>query len=413
MGKYLMGGAAAGGSLALVTSLLNYLSSIKNEASQNDSSRDDDTLYLNVRKKTDKRASIAGSTAIAGGAMTALGSYALIRHLYQKMKKKEVQAQLDQAQQGYVDVLAHQSKGAAQATPTPVDGQRPGFPEMALSMPGALAVILGLASATVTNKILQRAFPTPKPPGRRGPRRVVLRSADTAAGFEKESALEVTDADEEEFLIRLLMSTKSASLQGFKDLIHGIGQGRHDQMQHGLTEFGHETVFDMVKGASLHELEEPYLSAAIGLATQSPALEPTLSLLAASEFNAHYPTYFKWATALSEPMQEAFCKVAGVMAIAARHDATLPYAEVFEGDKSAAAGPSTGVFWLDTLKDFLMLNSVGGENEKRRSPEGTVNTETTEESTEDDQTSKVIPADAEAQAFQDKHKDVIDTALAA
>ena len=63
MRKYLVGGAAIGGGTALVTSLLNYLGTLKDES--NETEPDNDTLYLNLRKKRPavKMASLGAKTA--------------------------------------------------------------------------------------------------------------------------------------------------------------------------------------------------------------------------------------------------------------------------------------------------------------------------------------------------------------
>ena len=51
IGKYLLGGAAAGTSAALATSLVNYYRTLQREAdAASDTSKDDDILYLNLRQ---------------------------------------------------------------------------------------------------------------------------------------------------------------------------------------------------------------------------------------------------------------------------------------------------------------------------------------------------------------------------
>jgi hypothetical protein len=414
--KYLIGGAAAGGSAALITSLLNYLGAIKEEQAP-DSSADDDTLYLNLKKKKGvKRASVAGAAALSGGVLTALGSYALVHHLYQKMKKKELQKQLDAEQQGYLELL-DSNKAAAElpAAPEP-QGQRMAAPETLLSMPGALAVLLGLASAAVTNKILQKSFPTPKPPGRRGPRRVVIRSDEPS---DKMASFEIQDSDELEFLLRLMMSTKSAGLQEFQDIVSAVGQGRHDEVGHGLVNFGVDATASMVKGASSDAISEPRCSMMIGTSALSPVLSPSLGILAAAEFNEHFPSHVKWAAALPEHMQEAFCKIAGVMAIGLRYDALAPLLDpTAEADKSAGMGAFMA---FDVLKDALVLNKLSQPQPQQRHRKepiqdsvnsgGGEDSETTEDEDTDDK-AKVVSNDAPSQQFKNEHKDIIDQALA-
>ena len=403
MRKWVLGGAAAGGSVGLITSLINYLGAIKEEQ-EPPNKLTDDTLYLNLRKKKDKQASLAGAGALAGGTISALGSYALVRYLYQKMKKKELESQLAAEQQGYLD-LNDQAKPASAAPPlqaAAAEGEPMKWPETLLSFPGALAVILGLGSAAVTNSLLKKTFPPPKLPGRRAPRRVVIRDLDKEASVEDG----IEDTDGVEFLLRLLMSNKSAALSPFQDLIHGIAQGRHDEMAQALVDFGIDTVHDIVKGASLTPLEEPQLSMAIGAAARSPVWAPTIELLAASEFNDHFPTHFKWASVLPEEQQEALCKIAGITATGLRMDAMTPQLEAFEKE-----GGMGGFMMFDALKDALVLNSLSKVNKKPK--EETDSTPAGSESDEpdpDDKT-KVVADDHEAEHFKKKHEDIIDSAL--
>ena len=131
IGKYLLGGAAAGTSAALATSLVNYYRTLQREAdAASDTSKDDDILYLNLRQNPTnapkkvkgtqasqeaKTASISGGLAITGGALAGLGSYAAVRKLYQDYKKKRLQEQLDAAQQGFFDVVSQEASAEKRA----------------------------------------------------------------------------------------------------------------------------------------------------------------------------------------------------------------------------------------------------------------------------------------------------------
>lgn len=140
VGKYLLGGAAAGTSAALATSLVNYYRELQREAAlANDTSKDDDILYINLRNnptnapkkvkgtsqaQQEKPASISGGLAITGGALAGLGSYAVVRKLYQNYKKKKLQEQLDAAQQGFFDVVSQEA--AAEKRAGAADSMHPG-----------------------------------------------------------------------------------------------------------------------------------------------------------------------------------------------------------------------------------------------------------------------------------------------
>lgn len=371
-----------GGSAALVTSLLNYLGSIREEAAEaDDSSKDDDTLYLNLRNK---KASMAGSLAIAGGAMGALGAYALVRKLYQDMKKKEVQSRLDQAQQGYLDVLDVE-KTAAVNKPM-------GWGEGLFSAPGAAALLLAIASGAVTNQALKKTFPIKKSPDRRNPRKVVIRRERPEEDEQEKTA------NAKELVYQILIHTKSAALRDFQDLIHGIGQGRRNEISSGLMEFGLGATHNMVKGASLNVMDPRRSTMACGIAARDPLMGPSLDVLAAAEFNDHFPSAVKIAAALPEDVQDNLIKIASIVAQAFRHDIM----EVEEDlDKSAGLGTFVTA---DMLNDFLTK-----KNEEEPLEENLNSSDS--ESSQEDKTS-IQGADPTSNTFKNDNKDIIDAALA-
>ena len=350
--------------------------------------------------------------------MSGLGSYALVRSLYQKMKKKEVQDRLTAAQQGYVNVL-DQSKGASVAP----DGKPLGFPEGIFSAAPASAILLGLASAAVTNKMLNKTFPTTKSPARKDPRRVVIRTMDDPAV--KAASIDITDADGEELVYRMLLSVKSAALRPYQDLICAIGQGRASEVAHGLTTYGIDTAEDMVKGASYDGLAEPYRSMAVGVAARSELLGPSLRLLTAGEFNEHFPSYFKIASSLPQREIDALCKVAGIMAIAIRHDETMPFESVFpDTGEGVELNKEAGQHLLGLLDDVLLaqtasnLTGIGKHDPHQKDQLTSDNTQSSDASDgsigdrADQEKPQVIAGDMASKNFTQKNKDQIDAALA-
>lgn len=412
-----LGGAALGGGTALVTSLLNYLGTLRDEKEEAEGSNDDeDTLYLNLHKKkpTTKMASIAGSVAMAGGVMAALGSYAVVRQAFQKMKKDEMKRRLAAAQQGFVDVAGDETKSAAVfnkapmiPTSTPPEGKPMGMPETLMSMPGAGAILLALASGAVTTKMLEKTFPNRKPPGRRDPRRVVIRDEETMPEPKEAS----DHSDGEEFVYRLLLSTKSAALREFKDIVHAIGQGRHSEVCDGLLEHDIAVTQDMVKGASLEKLEEPYLSMAVGLAARSELAGPSLRLLAAGEFNEHFPSMFKLAAAQPPHIQEALCGIADAMGAAMRYDAFLPYESALpDGPVEKNAGAL-----FELLDDALLAstaNNVINHPQGKHKTHPDENAEADPEPESEAKKPQVVTHGTHAKTFEEKNKDQIDAALA-
>lgn len=249
IGKYMMGGAALGGSAALVTSLMNYLAMMKEQGDEaTDTSKDDDVLYLTLKNPPaqqptvpmgrQKRASIGGGLALTGGALATLGSYSLVRHLYQKYKKKQLQAELDDAQRQFLDVVSQEQtankmastkyavvkregnewvlytkdaskvlgrhsnprkayaqeyainkakeREAEKSAAMNPEGKPMGMTEWLTSTPVALTLLAALSSGALAHRALDRTFPLPKHDKSVGPKRVVLRKEDSYTDSEDE-----------------------------------------------------------------------------------------------------------------------------------------------------------------------------------------------------------------------------------
>jgi hypothetical protein len=71
----------------------NYINTLKQQAPPDSEREDDDTLYLNVGKSANDSAGAtdlaAGGLALTGGLLSTLGTYALVRKLYQNVKRKQ------------------------------------------------------------------------------------------------------------------------------------------------------------------------------------------------------------------------------------------------------------------------------------------------------------------------------------
>ena len=110
------GGIAVGGGLALTTNLLNYLRHLNDESNTADD--DDDTLYVYKKpEEQEKKANTDGDdggrgtygfalglpAALAGG----VGMMTLINKLYTKLRMKQAQKELDEAQRMFVDAQGY------------------------------------------------------------------------------------------------------------------------------------------------------------------------------------------------------------------------------------------------------------------------------------------------------------------
>jgi len=370
IGKYMLGGAAIGGSAALATSLMNYLNTLKQQGdAANDTSEDDDTLFLTLRNKnqnapnvikgtgTRKMASIGGGLALTGGALATLGTYSLVRQLYQKYKKKQLQSELDDSQQQFFDTVSqegaamkrgseksaiveregdewllytkdksrvlgrHKTPRAAysqeyaitksqereaekKAAMNPADTGKPmGMTEMLTSTPVTLTLLAALASGALAHKALDRTFPLPKHNTSTGPKRIVLKRQDTYKDSEDE-----------------LGPDGEPKIASYDDLSESV------QYDDGL-EFLIHTVLENVKKANVSELRT-----IVGAAANGQLEEFTTNML---EYG--YDT----AINMIKGAEEHFPKTRGNQIIA-----------VARCVKSAAVNPVVGVLAAGEYEDM-------------------------------------------------------------
>jgi hypothetical protein len=347
MGKYLVGGAAAGGSLALATSLMNYYRMLKEEAdAASNTSDDDNVLYLtmgnanaNAPKKVkgtaaaqkEKMASLSGGVAITGGALGAMGSYALVRHMYQKYKKKRLQQQLDEAQQAFFDTASQEAATMKRAAAT---GKPMGSLEFMTSMPVTMTLLAALASGAITSRVLDKTFPAPAPPTAGGPKKVVLRKQDEPSFYD---TVEEEETEEEniqkagsydsrseddsykdglEYVVHLCMANeKVASVSDLHTLVGAVLEGRKEEFIENYMTLGLDAAMDLCKGAqeNVKSASKVDLALAIGHCVQTPELSPLTALLAAGEYEDMAPHFCKAAGSQPSHVKELLVKIAGVL----------------------------------------------------------------------------------------------------
>lgn len=383
--NFLVGGAAAGGSAALASSLLNYIKMLKEEAAQKDENRiDDDTLYLTLGN-TPKAANedgvlggvpniLGGGIAMTAGTLGALGSYALVRKMYQKLKKKRLQKQLDDAQTSFVDVMA--PKEAAEGKPM-------GFWEMLGSSPVAFTLLSAIASGALTNQALNKAFPKVQNPQRLAPKKVILRKQNDPSyydsivdeddneevmdkySYEKRSSEDVYD-DGLEFVINLVVMNKAASDSDLKDIVYAVANGRKNEVVENIMTHDFDTAMTLIKGASEVPTSVPNLILATSACVKEACLKPIMTLLAAAEYTEMAPHFVKAAQELSETQKETMQKIAGVLGALNRSftfDSKLD--DIYELEKSAALAEDEGLDDLlqRTLKETPKDMSLSPDSE--------------------------------------------------
>jgi hypothetical protein len=338
--NYLIGGAALGGSGALLTSLINYINTLKQQAPVDPEKEDDDTLYLNVNKSANEGAGAidltAGGLALTGGLLSTLGTYALVRKLYQNIKRQQLQEQLDQAQQSFLSSAEQeaQTKKAEEA------GKPMGLAELTWSAPVAFALLSAIAAGALTNKALDKTFPRVKKPKDTAPKRIVIRKTpeqemeEEKMAYDKVAAAEQAD-DAMEFLIHLCMGSKSAAQSELVDIVHAAAQGRGPEFVTNVLEYGFDAAMDTIKGASEIDITPEQKQLAISYCVKSATLNPVVSLLAAAEYNDMAPRFTKIASLQSDECLDTLLKIAGAIGALNRSEMVNSVSDIFEVTKQA------------------------------------------------------------------------------
>ena len=326
--NYLVGGAAAGGGLALATALINYLRHLKDE--KEDSEEDDDTIKIYRQAPQEKVAmTLGGPLALTGGLVSAAGTYALVNKLYEMLRKKQAQEKLDEAQniflesQGYKKAPKEENKkDKEEETEKSASGKGMSVSELGVSIPLALPILMALGSGVVAHKLLNKSFPIKKRKVE-SPKRIEIVDAPPPEEEEEEDlakAAGVTDTDGLEFLIRTVNMAKSAS-SDISNLVATVADGRIGDFKKIASDIGFADALDTVKGAAKYVEAEPLTEQlAISCLAKSAAIGEQTKLLAAAEFADIYPTFFKAASRLNEKKQNALFKIACILGNAIRSE---------------------------------------------------------------------------------------------
>ena len=320
--NYLMGGLAVGGAAGTGVSLVHYLKNLQ-QASGEDTSEDDDILYLNLPQAQKQAASLGiPSAALAGSVLTGLGGYALVRGIYKKFRKQQLQKELDDAQQAYIGMLETEAgamKSARDRAPT--------LTETALSVPGAAMLLMALASGVVTHKTLEKNFPRAEAPTRVNPRRVIIRRNKSKVEDSPEE--EVIDLPEEDvkmanykdalecLTLTVLGDSQRVKKSALADIVGAVSQGRLGEVCDNVNKLGWEGAVELIKGASLPQ-DDALLGMSVRACIENKNISEGFGLIATSEYSDMAPNYVKAASNMNGPMGDALLGIAATMQTAHR-----------------------------------------------------------------------------------------------
>jgi len=381
MGKYLGGGALTGAGLA---GLLNLIKNTKQQISEReeDTSLDDDVLYVKGRKSRSKSATtdVVGRDYIpskptyvndngtnkflnlALGITGVVGGYAGVRKMYKSIKERQLQDELDDAQVAYITGLhtkrEDQKTKYASFDKEALTGTGDSGSTASAGVLSALAM-LALASGVISYKTLDESFPARRKTGEKpiggkpikafrpkevkilGRRNKVIDAVDTETGGN-------TQVEELENLIRTTAADPGVSkAAGFDDLISAVADNRGAEIKEGLS-IGIDHVFDLVKGAAKKEIPIVNKELAICAIARDPMLKAAFGPVFASEYAHMSPSFFDAAAALSEEEKNNLCKVAAGFNATYRKKVIPQYDEHIEKSASALAS------------GFLAMSNVKG-----------------------------------------------------
>lgn len=343
--KYFTGGAMAGGSLALVNSLLHDLKK-KQERANLSNTADDDTLYLRTKKAFGSSEFMTGpGLAFTAGGVGLAGGYMAISKAYNKIREKRLQKEFDQSQQAYIGALKSASEPG---------GRNFGLWEAISGLPFTAAIVTALASGVVTNKALDKAYPEPKKPTRKLPRRVVIDPE-----MEKESS---------EHLASVVMSMKGLEkISSVPDLVCAVADGRLGEVRKSVNDFGWDSALELVKGAhrELGELEKIASCRAI---IEDDLLRPGFDILVAGEFSDISPTYTKAAAALDEETSDTLVKLAAAIQQGTRGDLASEILEELRAEEGEEANSDQSL--SQSLQEFIPISKMPSDSVNRLAEPG-------------------------------------------
>lgn len=317
--NFLLGGAGLGGGAALATALVNYLKHLNKNTNEDD----DDTIRIyKVPKEQEKVAmSLGGPLALTGGVLGAAGTYAIVNKLYELLRKKQAQEELDKAQnifiesQGYKKVKKKNDEG----TEKKASGQPLSLGEAAMSFPLALPLLMALGSGVVAHKMLNKSFPVKKKKVQ-APKRIEIVDAPTEEELEEIKSANIKDSDGVEFLMRAVAMNKKAT-SDLRNILAATAEGRLSDFKKAAKAIGYANALDTVKGAAKAHTEDPFADqVAISCLSKSSSVGPQSEILAACEFAEAYPSFYKTAAALSETQQDSLFKIACILGKAIRSE---------------------------------------------------------------------------------------------
>jgi hypothetical protein len=403
----LMLGGGVGAAVALYK-LMNRLN--ENRKKEKDTSYDDDTLYLTTTapdpedaKSASEKKATSPTTVLAGGLgglLAAYVGYKGVDAIYNKVRQSRLQAELDEAQNIYLDRLQQGKQASMEKEALGSNLDRMGAGAMAVPL------LVALGSALITNRVMSKANPKIKKPGKNNLRKIVLKSPEKKTVKEEKKVEEPKQepAQEErpdgitEEDLQNLMQLSMAKSSSIRDLVCAHATDGFDNILDNFKEYGLFTTMDLNKGASSDDITFEQKSKSIEALSKQAAMQDSLALYCASEFFDISPTLCKNASLLEDGDAEALVDFSREF-----------YSDCTKNKHSKSAAAAAIALSLLQQPDVNESDSEGLQIGNSQDSESKKRPDEDSENTVDGV--HLDATDEEAQQFLEKYKDVIDAAL--
>jgi hypothetical protein len=320
--NFLIGGAAGGAALAGTSAIIDYVRYLREKARMENEpdTLDDDTIYIDKKIPVGvKSASVGAGVAVAGGAASALATYVALSKMYQMLKKKQLQQDLDEAQSVYTDAVTKQASEESS------DGKPISAEELTLTAgPIGALILAGLASGAITYQTLKKQFPSLAESRKKTtnievrPSRVETRYVDEEGNpIKSASVADITDEeyaygmafagfmakqanDNNDLLDSLYNVFVDDRLEEFEDLI-AVNDGA------GLIEFSKQASY------SENELNNEGVALVSALLAKSSSTSPVYNLAVFDTLSDKSMYFLDKAASYDEETLVVMCKIAAAM----------------------------------------------------------------------------------------------------
>lgn len=399
---FLLGGSLVGVAGGSAAALYQHLRKLQQKAdAATDTSGDDNSLYVNVPDPARKQANFmdtwAPGLALVGGPLAAIGTAEMVRRLYNRFRKQQLQKELDASQQLYLDSLRRPGQGGEMKQASTLVGAAE-----------ALPLFLLLTSGLLSYETMKKQFPEVKPAqGSQAPRLVVRRlpaspspaelpSPQDEPMREGEGMVKLQSADADEHLFRQVLELPQADYlralvdaacvpTGPETILKAASEGR---------------LFHFEKGEKANAMTR---NCAISWLIRDAELAPAIKLACAAEIFETAPVLVALGHVAADlGLADDMRKLAALHTAALRPD--------WSGIKAASVMAAQPQAPVDTMQDPALVADVlrqalSSGKLSQGDPQETVMSLDSEESSNRTQTGSA-PVESEAD------KDIIDEVLA-